>query len=262
MHIFNRVKYQTPESVELEFVLAGIGSRAWALVIDYFVLLLILFVFFVAWLAISFQTIDWLTNIVGADNLGLWFLAIAILVNYFVYTGYFVFFETLWHGQTPGKRIAKIRVIKDNGQPVGLQQAALRALLRPIDDTLFLGAFFILFGRREKRLGDWVAGTLVIQTQTRPVSTFNISEQAKPISERLLQTADISAMLPDDFAVIREYLLRRAGMASKARSSVALQLAQQVKAIINLEKVPENVSPDLFLEAIYLSYQQSSNFGQ
>ncbi|PLZ31063.1 hypothetical protein CBP27_21915, partial [Fischerella thermalis WC542] len=159
-------------------------------------------------------------------------------------------------------RIAKIRVIKDNGQPVGLQQAALRALLRPIDDTLFLGAFFIVFGRREKRLGDWIAGTVVIQAQTRPVSTLTISQQAKPISEQLLQTANISAMLPDDFAVIREYLLRRSGMAVKARNSVALQLAKQVKAIINLEKVPENVSPDLFLEAIYLSYQQSSNFGQ
>ncbi|MER3493944.1 MAG: hypothetical protein C4323_17525 [Mastigocladus sp. ERB_26_2] len=262
MHIFNRIKYQTPESVELEFVLAGIGSRAWALVIDYHVLALILVVFLVAWLAIAFQIIDWLSNIVGPENIGLWFLAIAILVNYFIYTGYFVFFETLWHGQTPGKRIAKIRVIKDNGQPIGLQQAALRALLRPIDDTLFLGAFFILFGRREKRLGDWVAGTVVIQAQTRTVSTLTISEQAKPISEQLLQTADISAMLPDDFAVIREYLLRRDGMAAKARSSVALQLARQVKAIINLEKVPENVSPDLFLEAIYLSYQQSSNFGQ
>ncbi len=102
----------------------------------------------------------------------------------------------------------------------------------------------------------------MIQAQTRPVSTLTISQQAKPISEQLLQTANISAMLPDDFAVIREYLLRRSGMAAKARNSVALQLAKQVKAIINLEKVPENVSPDLFLEAIYLSYQQSSNFGQ
>ncbi|MFQ4145449.1 RDD family protein [Chlorogloeopsis sp. ULAP02] len=263
MHIFNRIKYQTPESVELEFVLAGIGSRAWALLIDYHVLALIFITFISAWLFISVQLIDWLTNIFSSEKVGIWLYAIALLVNYFIYTGYFVFFETIWQGQTPGKRIAKIRVLKDNGSPIGLQQAALRALLRPIDDTLFLGTFFIIFGRREKRVGDWIAGTIVIQAQPPSISTtFTISEQAKSICQELLETANLSAMLPDDFAVIREYLLRRKGMSQKGRESVALQLAKQVKSIINLEKLPEAINPDIFLEAIYLAYQQSSNFGQ
>ncbi|NWF62182.1 MAG: RDD family protein [Fischerella sp.] len=263
MHIFNRVKYQTPESVELEFILAGIGNRAWALLIDYLVLASILIAFLIAWLTISAQLLDWLIKIVGGDKIGIWLFAIALLVNYSIYTGYFVFFETLWQGQTPGKRIAKIRVIKDNGRTIRLQQAVLRALLRPIDDTLFLGAFLIIFSRREKRLGDWVAGTIVIQTQPNSPSTnFTVSEQATLISEQLLQTAHISAMLPDDFAVIREYLLRRDGMSSKARGSVALRLAKQVKAIINLEELPESVSPDVFLEAIYLAYQKLGDFGQ
>ncbi|MBF2007701.1 MAG: RDD family protein [Chlorogloeopsis fritschii C42_A2020_084] len=263
MHIFNRVKYQTPESVELEFVLAGIGSRAWALLIDYHVLALILITFLITWLFLSVQVLDWLTNIFGGDKVGIWLYAIALLVNYFIYTGYFVCFETLWQGQTPGKRIAKIRVLKDNGRPIGLQQAALRALLRPIDDTLFLGAFFIIFGRREKRIGDWVAGTIVIQTQPPSLATtFTISEQAKLLCQELLETANISAMLPDDFAIIREYLLRRKGMSQKGRDAVALRLAKQVKTIINLDKSPEGVSPDVFLEAIYLAYQKFSNFGQ
>ncbi len=260
MHIFNRVRYQTPESVELEFVLAGIGSRAWALLIDYQVLGLILIVFVIAWLTISVQLFDWLTDTFASDSVGIWLYAIALLVNYFIYTGYFVIFETLWQGQTPGKRIAKIRVIRDNGRPIGLQQAALRTLLRPIDDILFLGAFFIIFGRREKRLGDWVAGTIVIQAQPPSTSTnITVSEEANALSQELLQTADISAMLPDDFAVIREYLLRRGGMSLKGKNTVALQLVKQVKTIINLEKVPEGVSPDVFLEAIYLAYQQFSN---
>lgn len=261
MHIFNRIKYQTPESVELEFVLAGIGSRAWALLIDYHILALTLIIFLSVWLLISVQVLDWSTNVAGAEKIGIWLYAIALLVNYFIYTGYFVFFETVWQGQTPGKRIAKIRVIQDNGRPIGLQQAAIRALLRLVDDTLFLGGFFIVFSRREKRIGDWVAGTVVIQIQPpSAATTLVVSEQAKLLCQQLIQQANISAMLPDDFAVIREYLLRRKEMSPKAKDAVAARLAKQVKAIINLEKVPAGINSDVLLEAIYLAYQQSLNF--
>jgi hypothetical protein len=62
--------------------------------------------------------------------------------------------------------------------------------------------------------------------------------------------------LPDDFAVIREYLLRRSVMSTKARASLALELTKQVKEIIDLEKLPENVVPDVFLEAVYLAYKK------
>ena len=77
--------------------------------------------------------------------------------------GYFVLCETLWQGETPGKRFVKIRVIQDNGRPITLQQATLRALFRPVDDLFFLGLLFVILGKREKRIGDWLAGTLIIQ---------------------------------------------------------------------------------------------------
>ncbi|MDJ0618482.1 MAG: RDD family protein [Calothrix sp. MO_192.B10] len=256
MHIFNRVKHQTPESVELEFILAGIGSRAWALLIDYLILWLFLILFFVAWVAIVGQLMELFDN----RDIFLWLYAIFLIVNYFIYTGYFVFFETLWQGQSPGKRIAKIRVIRDDGRPVGLQQAVLRALLRPIDDTFFLGAFFILFNRKEKRLGDILAGTLVIQTQP-PASkkaTLSLSEEAQPLAKELLQIGDFSKMLPDDFAIIREYLQRRGKMTAKARAKLSLELEKQVQAVLNIEQLPAPASSDIFLEAVYLAYQQQS----
>ncbi|NMG18884.1 RDD family protein [Brasilonema bromeliae] len=260
MHIFNRVKFRTPESVELEFTLAGIGNRAWALLIDYLVLSVILILFLIAWITVFIQLAD-LWKFIFRDQAGFWLVAIAFLIGFAIYVGYFVFFETLWQGQTPGKRFAKIRVVRDDGRPIGLQQATLRALLRPFDEVLFIGAILIMFSNQEKRLGDLAAGTIVIQTQTPTTSTtLTISEQAKSVSEQLLQIADLSAMLPDDFAVIREYLHRRPAMAPKARTSVALQLAKDVKAIIHLENIPEAVTPDVFLEAIYLAYQKFSNF--
>src|SRR5919202_1816512 len=158
MRFFNRVILQTPESVELEFTLAGIGNRAYALLIDYVVLGLILVGFLVFWSIFSFQLYGAIKGWIGNNNqLSLWLIAIQILVSFFIYVSYFVFFEALWQGQTPGKRYVKIRVIRDDGRPIGLQQSTLRALLRPLDDTFFLGLFLIILNRQEKRLGDLVA---------------------------------------------------------------------------------------------------------
>jgi uncharacterized RDD family membrane protein YckC len=92
---------------------------------------------------------------VGSTNrLALWLIAVQALIGFFIYVGYFVFFETVWSGQTPGKRYAKIRVIRDDGRRVRLQQSTLRALMRPFDELLFISVFFIVLNQREKRLGD------------------------------------------------------------------------------------------------------------
>jgi uncharacterized RDD family membrane protein YckC len=255
MHLFNRIKFRTPESVELEFTLAGIGNRAWALLIDYLVLTAIMTVFIAVWVTVSVQ-LEYLWKGIFGKQVSLWLIAIAFITSFAIYSGYFVFFETLWQGQTPGKRFAKIRVVRDDGRPVGLQQTTLRALLRPIDEFFYLGALFIIFNNREKRIGDLAAGTIVIQVQ-RPLAstTLTISEEAKPIYEHLLQVTDLSSLLPDDFAVIREYLLRRGVMSTKARMNLALELTKQVQDIIDLQKLPENVVPDVFLEAVYLTYK-------
>lgn len=259
MRFFNRVTLQTPESVELEFTLAGIGNRALALVIDYTVLSASLTVFIIAWSLLLIQILGFVNT---SGNLRLWLVALALLVSFGIYTCYFIIFETLWQGQTPGKRFAKIRVIRDDGRPIGLQQATLRALLRAVDDTLFLGALLIMLSRREKRLGDWAAGTIVIQAEPAvAAASFPVSEQAQSLAKQLVQSkADLSQLLPDEFAVIREYLQRRRAMAPKAREQLSLKLAQQVKGIVALEKLPTAVTPDVFLEAVYLAYQQSFEF--
>lgn len=262
MHIFNRITHQTPESVELEFTLAGIGNRAWALLIDYHILGLLTAVFLVIWSLLSISLVEIWRNWFKNFDIGLWLFAIALLVMFLLYTGYFVLFETLWQGQTPGKRFAKIRVIKDDGRLIGISQATLRSLLRPFDDTLFLGAFLIMFSQREKRLGDWVAGTMVIQVESPVTAAILICDLAKGLAPQLLHTqADFSQLLPDDFAVIREYLQRRKAMSSKARTHLSLQLAQQVKTIIALDKLPTTITPDAFLEAVYLAYQQVKSEG-
>ena len=164
MKYFNQVNLETPESVELEFSLAGIGNRIHALLIDYFLWSsLVLF----CQVTLVFLFLNYLAQY---DSLAQFLVAIQLLVVFAIQVGYFVFFETIWQGQTPGKRRVKIRVIQDDGRPVQLQQATIRSLLRPIDDLLFLGMFFIIFGYRQfdyfyATLGFlcWIPNILIIE---------------------------------------------------------------------------------------------------
>ncbi|MEG3842110.1 RDD family protein [Microcoleus sp. herbarium14] len=257
MGLFNRFTLHTPESVELEFTLAGIGNRAYALLIDYIFFGLILIVFLVGALTFNSVLTEAVRKLIGSTNgLELWLIAVQVLIGFFIYVGYFVFFETVWCGQTPGKRYVKIRVIRDDGRPVRLQQSTLRALLRPFDDLFFIGVFLIVFNQREKRLGDLVAGTLVIQEEQPVTTALKVSKSALTLTQKLLADADISCLLPEDFAVIREYLQRREAMTPNAKNELSKQLATQVKQIICLEKLPTKIDANVFLEAVYEAYQQ------
>ncbi|MCT7983361.1 RDD family protein [Laspinema sp. A4] len=257
MRLFNRIQIQTPESVDLEFTLAGIGNRVSALMFDYFVLGLIQLTLVVVWLFGSLFLADVITNLLGTnERVQQWLIAILLFVVFGVYVGYFVWFEVFWQGQTPGKRRVQIRVIRDDGRPCGLQQSTLRALLRPVDDLLFIGAFLIALTSREKRLGDWVAGTVVIQEERAIAeANFPISESAHLLKNQVVERANLSALLPDDFAIIREYLQRRTQLTSEARGKIGRQLATQVKQVILQEPLPQKVSAEEFLEAVYLAYQ-------
>lgn len=257
MRLFNRVSLATPESVELDLILAGIGNRAYALFIDYILWSLILLIFSIAWSFLSIELVTILQNQFGLEeDVYLWLISIWMLIFFTIYVGYFVFFETVWQGQTPGKKFTKIRVICEDGRPIRLQQATLRALLRPLDDFLYIGAFLIILNSREKRLGDWLAGTLVIQeSQGEKNPQIKLSERANAWVYFLRNKTKFYQLLPEDFAVVREYLRRREQMVPGAQSEVSRQLANQVKAIIELETMPEKISANLFLEAVYLAYQ-------
>ena len=259
MKLFREIRLRTPESVELEFSLAGIGSRAYALGVDYTVISLLMALFLLVWSIVATQVAAYLDN---PAWLGSWILGILLLVMFAIFVGYFVFFETLWQGQTPGKRLAQIRVIRDDGRPIALPQALLRALLRGVDDLFFfvIGFGMILINAQEKRLGDLVAGTVVIQEQRSSRGKIDVqpSESVLKIATYLQEHDLIAHLKPDDFAIVREYLKRRPKLASHARKDVSLRLAQQVKERLELSSLPFDLTPDTFLEGVYLSYQQQS----
>ncbi|HEY9889180.1 MAG TPA: RDD family protein [Candidatus Obscuribacterales bacterium] len=259
MSLFKTITIQTPESVELEFTLAGVGNRALALTIDYLLVFLLLSLVSIIASFLSEQVVG-LSVLLGGgtETLDLWLVAIAFLVTMAIYWGYFVGFEAWWQGQTPGKRVTKIRVINDNGKPESVLQATLRSLLRPVDDILFIGFFCILFGQQEKRIGDWLAGTLVVQAEHAVGDAkVRITPAAQALAPELMAQANIGNLLPDDFATLREYLQRRTALTKSARQELSVQLARQLREIIELEKLPQEQMPaEEFLEAIYVAYQK------
>jgi uncharacterized RDD family membrane protein YckC len=258
-HPFWRIlKIATPEHTELELVLAGPGNRVYALVVDYLCLGLALFA--EAMVIYAIVVSEFLDNFAdgNGDTGGAfsWLAAVSFLVAFLIYTGYFVFFETLWQGQTPGKRLAHIRVIQEDGRPVGLRQATLRTLLRIVDDLLLIGAYFVIFGKREKRLGDFVAGTVVIQEAVAQTRGIQWSAAVAEMGRDLLPIA--GHLAPDEFVILREYVQRCGRFRPSVRQQLAHELAQQFQERLHCRE--EGGDPDDFLHALYWAYQQRSAF--
>jgi uncharacterized RDD family membrane protein YckC len=252
MEIERKVKILTPESVELEFSLAGIGNRALALLIDYGILFLCLFCLFFVWLFVGEQLYS--TN----EDLTKWFNAFMSLLYFVIYAGYFVFFETVWSGQTPGKRLVNVRAIQSNGRPVGLVQSSLRALLRPFDDFLSFGAYLIIFGKMERRLGDIVAQTIVIQEPRRPAPvSIDLSSKARQAAKEWSKLGITDRLTVDDFAVIKDYLQRRKHFTNQARLTVSDRLMQEIRDKLELTEIPLGFTTEEHLEGIYLSFSRN-----
>src|SRR3954447_16044608 len=145
----------TPEQVMLEFSVAGIGSRFLAVLVDSLIQALAALLIILVGVGVA------ATSKMSA----IWAGAVAIFFGFIIYWGYFAGFEAIWKGQTPGKRVLKIRVIKNNGRPINIYEAIGRNLMRAIDSLPFLygvGLITMALNRNNRRLGDFVAGTVVV----------------------------------------------------------------------------------------------------
>ncbi|PYS38062.1 MAG: RDD family protein, partial [Acidobacteria bacterium] len=102
----------------------------------------------------------------GSMTAGSWVLAFAIFAYFVLMWGYFLIFEALNNGQTPGKRWTRIQVVRDDGLPVRWRESALRNLVRAADilppPACIVGGLAILLSKSGKRLGDLLAGTIVV----------------------------------------------------------------------------------------------------
>lgn len=214
MEYEDRVTVATPEGVELELALAGLGSRFTAGLIDLLLKLVLLVALAIALFGLS----DGAGYAAAAFSAGLFAL----------YFGYDVAFEVLGGGRTPGKRACGLRVVAESGDPVGLRRSLIRNLVRVLEGpaTVYaLGSISILLSARNQRLGDHAAGTLVLR-ERRAADRLRAHGPAltPPVG-----AFDVSAVTNRELATVRRFLERRAALEAEAREGLAAQLAERLR---------------------------------
>lgn len=249
------ISIRTPENIELRYALAGPGSRAAAYFIDFMLmfalgqLLANLLLFGIMMLLAS----------LGAGS-ELWAGAIVTLFLFALYNGYFIVLEWLMNGQTPGKRIIHIRVIKQGGYSLRFFDTLLRNLLRVIDFIpLFygVGLLSLLVTRHSQRLGDLVAGTLVVYQE--PVQTESLlpALPEPSASDQPLPAAQLSAIPSEVISLSSEFLRSRADLAPRPRQELGAELVGLIQETSGLE-VPQNQSVERFLECVLRQSEQTA----
>ena len=225
----------------MELAPAGIGSRFLALALDTLiqVVLYVAIILLAIWLGPIIQ-LKWLPTA--------WVGGIAIFLVFCVYWGYFAAFEIFWHGQTPGKRAAGIRVVKDTGRPITAIEGIGRNLMRLIDGLFFyvVGIGSVMLSSQNKRLGDYVAGTIVIHD--KPTSEVKPDWNFSQATEAAFRP-ELSNVSEQDLIVIETFLHRRLDLEGMVRLNTAIRLCELIQLKIGLTKL-EGQSDEEFLETL------------
>jgi uncharacterized RDD family membrane protein YckC len=239
----DKLTIETPEQTSLEFAVAGIGSRFLAMALD----TLIQFACYAVLILAAFGLVR---AFPGLDDLaGTWLVAAILVVFFGISFGYFIFFEALWNGQTPGKRIIRLRVIKDDGRPIHTGEAFGRNLLRIVDELPFLyavGIACILFSKQSKRLGDFVAGTIVVHERT--------IEEIRPLWQAASESAGAQRfgserLTGEELTLIEAFLNRRDALDADVRYNMAGEILRQVQGKLTLPPAG-TLSNEKLLEAV------------
>ena len=249
MQYEDRLTIATPEGVELELTLAGLGSRFIAAMIDTVIQWLV-----IAAIAFPFGLAGSNTDPAPEDTevSALVGVAVVLVLVFLIMFGYHVLFETLSSGRTPGKRWTGLRVLRSSGHPVGFTASAVRNLLRLVDGLpagYAVGTAFILFSRTNQRLGDIAAGTVVVRDQGRRRQRY-ASPDATPRPFPNAEAWDVSAITPTETATVRRFMERRSELSPEARTRIAIDLAQRLAPKVS--GTGGDVEPERFLEQVVL----------
>jgi uncharacterized RDD family membrane protein YckC len=254
----DQISIDTPELVSIEMPLAGIGSRFIALLVDYLiwgaglvVLIIIAIITLPAMHAFNVKSAQWAEAIV---------IFILFLFNW----GYFTLFEAFWNGRTPGKRVARIRVIQRSGRSIGLLESMARNLVRYVDQLPFfyaVGVITMFVTSQHQRLGDLAAGTLVVRdrdpesplwgdsgNRTFTAQLFSRAPIPEPHTAVTLPAMGISKLSSADLEVLEGFFSRRLDMSLLTRQALAQRIAAAIQAKSGLE-APAGASIETFLEA-------------
>jgi uncharacterized RDD family membrane protein YckC len=270
----DQLSIETPEQVALEFPVAGIGSRFVALLLDHLIqgsALFVLVLVVVGVMAAAGEHAE--TKLTGK-----WFIAGVIFVLFLLFWGYYALFEAFWRGQTPGKRVMKLRVIKDTGRQITLFEALARNLIRYVDylPGLYLaGVVTMLCNRRNKRLGDLAAGTIVVHERAdeqpllwagaaqrnpglfaapSPAVAMNADPWQAPLPPAPMFAQDeVARLTVADLIVIEAFFSRALDLPLETRAAMAYRILGEMAGKMGAAN-PEG-NPERALEAIATQFR-------
>jgi uncharacterized RDD family membrane protein YckC len=243
-----QLTFETPERVALSLDVAGLGSRALAFLADAMLLFLAWVTALLAW---SLQG-DLLKTLQGLS----WLMQLAAAALFFL-TGwsYDVLFEVLGGGRTPGKRLIGLRVVGVDGAPVGLLESLVRNLLRAVELPLLYAPAVIAVAatERHQRIGDLVAGTLVVRDRAYDLSRYGLPEPTAGGRFRIPAAAAARALAPADFERLVDFLQRRRELSPEPRRRIAEIAAGALAERAGLA-APAPADAEPFLESLAGSY--------
>jgi len=237
---------ETPERVALSLELAGLGARAFAYLVDLF----LVFLLWVIALVVYSVSGDLLREVQALSFTGQLLAVVAVLLSGW---GWDVAWEVLAGGRTPGKRALGLRVVRVDGAPVGPAESLVRNLLRAIEVPLGYapGVLGVALGPRRQRLGDVVAGTLVIRERRYDLSRYGLL--AGGDRHPSLRGRAGALLAAEEFERLTDFLARRPGLDPAARDRVAARLAGALAARAQ-EGSPDD--PEGYLEALAAHYAE------
>ena len=242
MQYEDRLTIATPEGVELELTLAGLGSRLAAALLDtlikYGVMLAVL-LFFGGLSALSEST---------SEAQDIFLLPLIILTFFVLMFGYDIFFEAFASGRTPGKAALGIRVVREGGRPCGFLAATIRNLVRVVDflpASYLVGMISVLVTAKNQRVGDLAAGTIVVRDRKMPKNPPPVGATVPPSPQ--VAGWDVSAITSDELTAVRSFLARRFELDPEARYRLGWELAARLRPKVG---GADPSHPELFLEQL------------
>src|SRR5687768_5184150 len=200
----------TPENVAFGYQVAGIGSRFLAAMVDTSIILLLQFVVLATFIAILSAS----GGDISVNQLAPWIIAVLGLVAFLFFWGYYIFFEMLWNGQSPGKRWVGLRVIRADGTPITLSESFIRNLARIIDflpAAYGVGIVTMFIDKQSRRLGDLAAGTLVVQDHASlSIQDLSVKRTVhlRPWANVSVEGFPVERLTNNDLNLIEDFLQR------------------------------------------------------
>jgi uncharacterized membrane protein SpoIIM required for sporulation/uncharacterized RDD family membrane protein YckC len=221
----NTVEVETPELVVLSYTIAGVGSRAYAAIIDYTICFIAVIVADIG-ITVFFAKTGGLIRNVSASLA----ISMIVLIQFAVLWGYYVLFEALADGRTPGKRLQRLRVVRDGGYSVTFGASAVRNLMRIVDMQPIVlygvGMLSVLISKSGKRLGDMAAGTIVVKEDF--VRQPAVAEPAGGFSDTPQPPRLHAALSAAEFDLLERFSQRQRDLDPERRALIAAQLAQRL----------------------------------